>query len=82
MWSFLMAPEMICKLLLSFMQADYMFLIYSGVLSPCASVTSGFTVVVQQGTPFPTIQHVCVSMLKLLHFQIPITTNSNCYLFL
>lgn len=43
--------------MLAFMQADYMFLIYSG-----------FTVVLQQRTPFPTIQHFCVSMPKL-HFQ-------------
>lgn len=38
-----------------------MFLIYSG-----------FTVVLEQRTPYPIIQHICVSMLKLLHFQITV----------
>lgn len=37
--------------MLAFMQTDYVFLIYSGVI-----------VVFQQRTPFPTIQHVCVPM--------------------
>jgi len=56
-----MAPEMLCKLPLAFMQADYMVLIYSG-----------FTVIPQKKTPFPTIQRVCTSMLKLLNFQIAV----------
>lgn len=33
---------------------------------------SGFTVVLQKRTPFPTIQHVCLSVLKLLHFQLAV----------
>lgn len=44
--------------MLAFMQADHMFLIYIG-----------FTVVLQQRMPFPTVEHVCVPMLEL-HFQI------------
>lgn len=56
-----MVPERLCKFMLAFRKADYMFLIYSG-----------FAVVLEQRKPFPIIQHVCVPMLKL-HFQIGVT---------